>query len=315
MTHPIDLSVIIVNWNARALLAECLTSLAGGGGSLTFETLVIDNASTDGSQDMVRADFPWVRHHVNAINLGFAAANNQAISRAAGRYLLLLNPDTQVPPGTLEALVRYADAHSDIGCLGPRLLTTAGLPQRSCWRGFPGLTMALSDALYIWKAPTLPIARQIEFNPAELTAPVDVDHLLGACLLIRREAWKQVGELDEGFFLFLEETDWCYRARAKGWRIVFHPGIDVIHAGAHSVHQVPQCNLPQFYSSYCRFYRKRRPDRPLGVLLLKGIIAMAALLRIGLWTARASQSDEVARRHARAMRAGYRQVLKALPAF
>jgi GT2 family glycosyltransferase len=212
-------------------------------------------------------------------------------------------------------MIRLADAQPEIGCLGPRLLARDGLAQRSCWRGYPGLAMAVSDAFYLWKAPWLPLARRSEYSAAELAGPLDVDHLLGACLLIRRAAWEQAGELDEGYFLFLEETDWCYRAKRLGWRIVYDPQATVTHLGEHSVNQAPTRNLPHFYRSYCRFFRKHVSAHPAQVLLLKQIIVAAALVRIVLWTMRAGTGRGSASGHARAMRAGYVQVLKSLPGF
>jgi len=308
-----QLSIIIVNWNAGPVLEDCLRSLPGALGGLTAEIWVVDNASTDGSPARIRQQFPNVRLQANTVNSGFAAANNQAASQAQGRYFLLLNPDTRLPGGTLEALWRYAEAEPKIGVLGPRLNHADGSLQRSCWQGFPGLAMALSDALYLWKIPQLPLARRSELQPERLTSPVDVDHLLGACLLVRRETWRQVGGLDERFFLFLEETDWCYRAKRAGWRVVYNPEVSIIHLGEHSVNQSPERNLPQLYRSTIQFYRKHITQSALRLGLLKSIIAAAALVRIGLWQMRAVRWSGAAGRQARAMRAGYGRVLRELP--
>jgi N-acetylglucosaminyl-diphospho-decaprenol L-rhamnosyltransferase len=308
-----DVSVLIVNWNAGPVLENCLRSLPAALGSLAFEIWVVDNASSDGSAERLRQRFPDVKLLVNTVNAGFAAANNQAASRAQGRYFLLLNPDTLPPAGSLEALWRFAESNPRIGVLGPRLRHGDGSWQRSCWRGFPGLGMAVSDALYLWKIPRLPLARQSEFDPAQLSAPMEVDHLLGACLLIRGETWEQVGGLDERFFLFLEETDWCYRAQRAGWHVVYDPLVSVTHLGEHSVNQNPQRNLPQFYRSYIQFYRKHFSLAPVRLGLLKAIIATAALVRIGLWQLRALRRLGPTRLQARAMRAGYGQVLRELP--
>jgi N-acetylglucosaminyl-diphospho-decaprenol L-rhamnosyltransferase len=310
-----DVSVIIVNWNAAAVLPACLASLPAALGELTSEIWVVDNASTDGSPAMVEAQFPQVSLLANNVNSGFAAANNQAASQASGRYLLLLNPDTISPPGAFEKLVRFADLRPDVGCAGPRLAHSDGRYQRSAWYGFPGLGMALMDAFYLWKIPRLPLARQIELDPDKRGEPVSVDHLLGACLLIRRETWQQVGGLDEAFFLFLEETDWCYRARHAGWQIVYQPAITITHLGEHSVNQNPVRNLPQFYGSYCQFYRKHTPASQVRLVLLKTVLAAAAGLRITLWRARAIARHGADAAQARAMEAGYRQVLRKLPRF
>jgi GT2 family glycosyltransferase len=313
-TNSLDLSIIIVNWNARDLLSRCLKSLEKGTAGIAAETWVVDNASTDGSTDMVRSAFPELHLTANSKNLGFAAANNQSAMKARGRYLLLLNPDTEVLPGALHSLVAYADAHPEIGVLGPKLLDLDRSHQRSCWRGYPGLAMALSDALYLWKVPWIPIARLSEYHSSELVEPRDVDHLLGACMLIRREAWRDVGYLDEGYFLFLEETDWCLRAKRAGWRVVYYPHAAIIHHGQHSTRQAPASNLLHLYRSYCHFYRRHHPNHRVGLLALKGVIAFASVLRIGLWTVRTWQSRESeAREQGRRMVAGYQQVLRELP--
>jgi GT2 family glycosyltransferase len=310
-----DVSVIIVNWNAGAVLEECLSSLPAALGSLSSEIWVVDNASTDGSPATVRVRFPNIRLLVNTVNSGFAAANNQAASQAIGRYFLLLNPDTLAPPGSLAQLIRFADAQPAIGCVGPRLVQANGRYQRSAWFGFPGLSMAIADAFYLWKIPWLPLARRIELNPQQFAGPRQVDHLLGACLLIRHETWQQVGGLDEAFFLFLEETEWCYRAKQANWQIVYQPAVTLTHLGEHSVNQNPVRNLPQFYRSYCQYYRKHSSANPARLGLLKMVFAAAALLRMGLWRARRTTRTGASAQQARAMEAGYRQVLRELPNF
>jgi GT2 family glycosyltransferase len=309
---PCDVSVIIVNWNGGSVVEDCLDSLPAALGRLTAEIWVVDNASTDGSPARIRQRFPAVQLRLNTANCGFAAANNLAAGQAQGRFFLLLNPDTRAGPGSFETLLHFAEGDPRLGVVGPRLNFADGRFQRSCWRGFPGLAMALSDALYLWKVPQLPLARNAEIAPHQLRAPIEVDHLLGACLLIRRETWSQVGGLDESFFLFLEETDWCFRARRAGWRVVYNPLVQITHLGEHSVNQNPQRNLPQFYRSYVQFYRKRHPAAAR-IALLKLLIASAALLRIGLWQVRGWRRQGAAAGQAQAMRAGYGQVLAALP--
>jgi GT2 family glycosyltransferase len=309
------LSILIVNYNAATVLGNCLTSLPAGLGGLSAETIVVDNASTDNSVAMLRAQFPTVQLQANTQNVGFAAANNQAAAAARGDYLLLLNPDTVVQPGALETLVRYAETHPTLGTLGPRLLNADGTPQRSCWRGFPGLRMALSDALYLWKLPGLPLARATEYQPAELAQPRVVDHLLGAALLIPRTLWRQLGGFDATFFLFFEETDWCFRAEQHDRPSLFLPTAVIVHLGQHSMDQNPRRNLPQFYRSYCQFYRKHRAPGGLRQAALMAIIAVAAVVRLGLWQGRRLTRGPAERDHARAMQAGYAQVLRQLPSF
>jgi GT2 family glycosyltransferase len=228
---------------------------------------------------------------------------------------LLLNPDTWAPPGSLEQLLRFAETQPAIGCVGPRLVYADGRYQRSAWYGFPALGMAVMDALYLWKVPWLPLARRIELDPQRLAGPAQVDHLLGACLLIRRETWEQVGGLDDAFFLFFEETEWCYRAGRAGWQIVYYPAVTITHLGEHSVNQHPSRSLPHFYRSFCQFYRKHASASRVRLGLLKSVFAVAALLRIALWRARRLARGGAAAQQARAMEAGYRQVLRELPTF
>lgn len=342
MNGPVAVSVIIVNWNARDYLRHCLASLqaetlasrtethsgnaaldltetATGEGEADaggIEIFVVDNSSTDGSVEMVRTEFPKVHLLASAVNLGFAGGNNFAAKLAQGRYLFLLNPDTTVPPGTLHTLVAYADAHPEIGALGPQLRNPDGTHQRSCWRGRPGLGMALMDALYLWKLPWIPFVQQSEYRAEELQTARSVGHLLGAALMLRRAAWDQVGALDENYFLFLEETDWCLRAERAGWKIVYLPDAHIIHYGQQSMRQAPRKNIPQFYFSYLRFYRSSHGKDPVGVFLLKSIIALACVIRIGMWRERAVRARDAASRElARAMTLGYRETLRDLPSF
>jgi len=312
-----DLTVIIVNWNAEELLGKCLESVFISGKQLSMEVVLVDNNSTDGSVRFVREHFPKVRIIENPDNRGFAAANNQAAERSTGKYLLLLNPDTEVLPGALPALVDYADANPGIGVLGPRLINADGTLQRSCWRRFPDLVTAFVDAFYLWKLPYSPMAKFSEYGPDELSSPRQVAHLLGACLLIRREAWDEVGPLDEDYFLFLEETDWCMRAHHAGWQIVYYPDAGVIHYGQHSAGQIPGEALPHFYRSYCRFYRKAHPMESGRIILLKSIIILAVIIRIGLWMFRVLLNvlNPKQRQHAMNMIEGYMRVLRELPSF
>lgn len=313
MNDELTLSIVIVNWNALDFLNACLSSLQTQ--FIPHEIVVLDNASTDGSAEKVRRSFPQVRLIAAEKNLGFAAGNNFAVRQTHGKYLLLLNPDTMVAPNVLKTLVEYAEGHPEIGALGPELRNPDGSHQRSCWRGYPGLGMALADALYLWKIPWFPLTARSEFRPEELLYPISVDHLLGACILIRRSTWEQVGEIDESYFLFLEETDWCYRAQRAGWKLVYYPEVHIVHYGQASVRQAPRKNIPLFYSSYLRFYRARHGEKSAGAYILKGIIALACVIRMGMWRTRAAQARDAATGElARAMTMGYRQTLSELAA-
>jgi len=155
----------------------------------------------------------------------------------------------------------------------------------------------------------------MEGAQAALERPREVDHLLGACLLVRRAAWDMVGGLDDRFFLFLEETDWCFRARQQGWRLYYNPEASITHLGEHSTNQNPRRNLPQFYRSYCQFYRKHVSSAAWQMGLLKSMIALAAGVRLVLWQWRRMRRTGKRRAQAEAMQAGYWGVLRQLTAF
>lgn len=310
----VDLSVLIVNWNAERLLRPCLASVLAHSDDLNLEICLVDNASSDGSVAIVLEEFPAVRLIANQTNVGFAAANNQAARETRGRHLLLLNPDTEIRPNALSRLVACADNTPQLGALGPRLVNPDGTWQRSCWRGYPGIAAALIDALYLWKLAWLPVNRLSEYGPTELGQKREVGHLLGACMLIPRVAWDRVGPLDEGYFLFLEETDWCLRAHQAGLSIEYLPTAEVVHYGQHSMRQQPVRNLMHLYESYCRFYRRSQPGRRSGLVILKLTLGLAVTLRLLLWGVRSLRaSSPLARQSALQMAAGYGHVLRALP--
>jgi hypothetical protein len=309
-----DISICVVNWNTVDLLRDCLESVFGRDCGVSLEVIVVDNGSTDGSVAMVRDEFPQAVLISNGENLGFARANNQAISRAQGRYVLLLNSDTVVLPGALDAMAEFLDRCSKAGVVGCKLLNPDGSLQRSCWRGFPSLQMAVVDAFYLWRlAPGLSWVRASEISEEELQSTLEVDHLLGACVMVRSEVIAQVGGMDEHLFLFVEETEWCYRIKKAGWGIYFLPMAQIIHVGQQSVLQDPQRTLPQKYRNYVWFYRKYQNPSRAQEMFLKLVIVLAGLLRIGLWTWRgrvAGQHD-----HARRMRCGYWEVVRQSPSF
>jgi hypothetical protein len=256
----VDLSVVIVSWNVRELLRRCLQSILTskprrGGAGIRVEVIVVDNASTDGSPAMVRREFPEVRLIANSENRGFTAANNQGLAVARGRYWMLLNPDTEVLDDALAVLVAFADAHPDVGVVGPQLLNPDGSVQSSR-RRFPTLATAFFEST--WLEPYAPrgvIARyRVLDQPDDRT--LDVDWVMGAALMARREAAEQVGPLDEGYFMYAEEMDWCRRIRAAGWRAVYLPEAKVVHHVGKSSEQVVPARHIYFQSSKVYYFRK-----------------------------------------------------------
>jgi N-acetylglucosaminyl-diphospho-decaprenol L-rhamnosyltransferase len=281
------IGAIIVSYNTCELLRACLASLRGC--TLPLHVVVVDCASSDGSAAMVRAAFPDVCLLEPGRNLGFAGGNNLGLRRVLSAefsvmssaapnsklktqnskldYILLLNPDTVVHSGAIEALAAFLEAHPRVGAVGPRLLNPDGTLQPAAFR-FPTLAMtaldlfppgeALPGRLYgSWWHGRYPQER-------EGRAPFPIDHPLGACILARRAAVEQVGGLDEGFFMYAEEVDWCYRMRRAGWAIWQAPDACVTHVGGAATRQLPTRMFVALYKSRLRFFRKHYPPRLVG---------------------------------------------------
>ncbi|MCB0254170.1 MAG: glycosyltransferase family 2 protein [Anaerolineae bacterium] len=255
MIPSLELSIIIVNWNTCDLLRQCLTSVQDNFRArehLNIETLVVDNASNDDSRAMVQEYFPWVQLIENAENVGFAQANNQGMKRAEGEFLLLLNSDTCLLPGALQAMLAFIAAHPPVGACGARLLNADGSLQPSCqpmltperefWR-LSFLDMLLPRATYRMASWPVDQPRQVEI-------------IKGACLLLRRAALDQIGWLDEAYFMYTEEVDLCYRLAQAGWELWWVPQAQVIHYGAASSKQAAEAMYLQLYRSKVQFYRK-----------------------------------------------------------
>ncbi len=229
MTPSIDVSVIIVNWNTRELLRDCLASVYAETRGIGLEVIVVDNASSDGSAVMVEAEFPQVRLIRNPDNRGFAAANNQGIAIATGRYVLLLNSDTRVLDRAISRSVEFADAHPEAGVVGCRTLLPDGTVQQNCYQ-FPSL---LNLGLSLSRLPML-FPRNRFFGRARMTwwaydtvMPVDV--VAGCFMLVRREALDQVGPMAEEYFMYSEDTDWCWRFHRAGWKVLYTPEPTITH--------------------------------------------------------------------------------------
>jgi len=218
-----------------------------------YDVHVVDNGSSDGSTAMVAVDFPEVRLTPSGSNRGFAAANNCAIREADSRYVLLLNPDTLVSPRTIGDLVSFMDDHPDVGICGPKILFPDGRFQ-SCGYRFPTLLSEVRQSRNVNKVLRLLIGEE---PPLRVEAvPFDVDWVDGACLLIRREAIQDVGLLDEQFFLYAEELDWCFRTRRAGWRITALPQVEMIHYQGQTSGQMSDFSLAHLVETRLRYYRK-----------------------------------------------------------
>ncbi len=235
-----DLSVIIVSWNVRDLLDRCLRSVDASlrDEAVDYEIWVVDNASVDGSADMVQERYPRVHLMRNPDNRGFAAANNQATADARGRYLLLLNPDTEVQGGAIAALCHYLDRSPQVGMVGPRLLYPDGSFQQSAFR-FPSLWQAFFDFFPLHhRLIDSSLNGRYPRSRYASGQPFVVDHPLGACMMVRREVVEQVGTLDPGYFIYCEEIDWAMRIKRAGWQICCVPAAAVVHHAGQSTRQV-----------------------------------------------------------------------------
>lgn len=276
--HVRDLSIAIPSWNTCDLLDQCLASVFANSGGVDFEIIVVDNASTDGSPAMVETRYPGVRLVRNRINLGFAAACNIAFKYSTGRYFLLLNSDTVVLENTLKGMVDFMDAHPRAGAAGCRLLNFDRSLQRSCSR-FPGIMTELYDALYLSKLfPRSRLFGSFAMSWWDFDDTREVDFAGGSCLILRRAAIEEVGLLDEGFFMYCEEADWCYRLWDRGWKVYYYPGVEIIHFGGQSARRYGNDIFLHLYISRNRFIRKHRGRLTAGIH--RAVIALGASLRI-----------------------------------
>jgi N-acetylglucosaminyl-diphospho-decaprenol L-rhamnosyltransferase len=240
-------SALIVSYNTRALLLESIASVVDQPG---VETIVVDNGSHDGSQQAVADRYPSVRLICSDSNLGFAGGMNRAATCARGRYLLLLNSDAWLESGALDALVELLDRVPRAAMVGPRLRYPDGRPQSAAFR-FPGLVQLALDLF--------PIARLMDSSLNGRIAArraTRIDHPLGACMLVRSAAWHGVGPLDEGYFMYLEEVDWCRRARQHGWHIWYEPAAVAVHHAGSSTRQQPDAMFAQLWRSRLRYYAR-----------------------------------------------------------
>lgn len=251
----VELSVVIVSYNSRAQLPRCLESVLAEVRPLGGEVVVIDNASTDGSPEVVRG-FAGVRLIENRANLGFVRAVNQGLKVARGRYILVLNPDTEVRPGAVGALVRFMAGHPRVGLVGPKLLYPDGVLQPSR-RRFPDLLTLFTEGTFVqWHLPGLGIFRGFYCQDLPADVPHPVDWVTGACMLVRREAVEEVGPLDERFFMYSEELDWCRRLWSAGWQVYYVPEAEVVHQEAASSRQDPVRQRANFYASRWKYAAK-----------------------------------------------------------
>jgi len=260
-----ELSICVVSWNTRELLASCLASIELHLGDVEHEVIVADNASHDGSPSMLRERFPDVCLISNGENLGFARATNQAVDQSTGRYFLLLNSDTRLIDDSVKRMLTFMDQCPEAGMAGACLLNP-DLSVQDYPTRLPSLWGHLEQTLGLGHRPV----RLCGTSRQRGVDPRAVERVKGACLMVRRETVREIGLLDESLFLYSEEDDWCLRAGEAGWRVYYLPAARVVHHGRASVNQVAERMFLQLYKSKVAFYRKHHG--PVKALLLKSIL-------------------------------------------
>ncbi len=290
-----DLGIVIVNWNTCALLRKCLQTLITQT-DVRYRAIVVDNASTDGSADMVRDEFPTIELIQSPDNNGYSCANNLGL-RALGfhgagqvtddapRYALLLNPDTELPAHSLSGMVQYMDARPDVGAAGPKLIMPNDGDQldKACRRSFPTPEVAFYHYSGLAKLfPRSPRFARYNMTYVDPDVELEVDSVVGAYMQVRREAIREVGLLDETFFMYGEDLDWAFRIKSMGWKVMYNPQVVVRHVKRAASRRSPKAQF-EFYRAMLIFYRKHfRNTTPRWIHIL---VLFALLVKGGrkLW--------------------------------
>lgn len=295
-----DLSILICSWNTRDDLRACLSSLAAVRDEGSFEVIVVENNSEDGSGDMVREEFPWVRCLQQYQNLGFTGGNNLALAERQGKHALMLNSDTIVHAGALRELLAAMEARPDVGVFGPKLLNPDGSLQFSC-RRFPNPVAALFRNTPLGKLfPNNRFTREYLMTDWDHSQPREVDWVSGAALLIREEALAEVHGLDPAFFMFCEDIDICWRVWEAGFKVSYWPAAVITHKIGSSTSKAPNRMIVRFHRSMFLFYRKHQLPKlsPLARPWAWLFAASALSLRASLFLVK-NQVDRVRRRWGR----------------
>lgn len=246
------LSIVIVNWNTCQILRECLQSIYKSQVEFDFDVWIIDNHSIDGSQAMIKSEFPQVNLIENEVNYGFAKANNQAFNEVSGTYILMLNPDTIVDSFSIEKLVDFMEQTEDAGCAGSKLLNPDGTLQQSCYP-FPTLLREAWRLMHLDKFYSIGTYEMATWSNV---LPRSVDVVMGASLIIRNNLLRLLKGLDESYFIYSEEVDLCYRVKREGWNIYWVPESVVIHYGGQSTKQIAEEMFLELYRSKILFFKK-----------------------------------------------------------
>jgi GT2 family glycosyltransferase len=302
----VDVSICIVTLNCWDVLTDCIESLEGAGPGLSYEVILVDNASTDGTPALLRRRFPRVHLLENEANVGFTRATNQAIERSGGRYILWLNPDTVLRPGSLRRLVDFLVSRPEAGIVGPKVLNEDGSFQPQCRRGLPTPSASLFYMLglhRVWPKNQRFGAYLLSHLPVDRETQVAA--VSGCCLMARREVWQEIGRLDEDIFGFGEDVEWCVRAGKAGWEVWYQPESVIVHLkGRGGVHSRPFHKAWGLHQAMWVFYRKhlkRGYPWPVTFLIWMGVatslvvsslaIPLRRLLALGRQAHRAQTSE------------------------
>ncbi|GIP35110.1 glycosyltransferase family 2 protein [Paenibacillus sp. J2TS4] len=287
-----DLSIIILNYNTCELTLNALESVYGSNTGFKYEVILIDNASSDSSVERIRGKFPQVRMIENKKNVGFSRANNQGMRIATGKYILLLNSDTIVQPDTFDIMLQFMEEHLEIGASGCKIILPDGSLDKACRRGFPTPSASFYYAFGISKLfPRVPRFNQYQLGYLNPDEEYPVDCLVGAFMLVRRQAIEEVGMLDEEFFMYGEDVDWCYRIKQAGWQNYYYPKTHIIHYKGASSRKKPWKIIYEFHRAMYLFHRKHYRTKyslPTNIMIYGGIGFKLALavLKNGLAKAR-----------------------------
>ena len=304
----IDLSVVIVSYNVRDLLAACLDSIKDSQPAVSYEIWVVENNSQDGSLEMLTGHYPQVKLMINRDNLGFASANNMAIPHCRGRYFLFLNPDTLVLEGAFDRLVDFLDDRTEAGAAGSLLYNPDRTLQPSCFP-FPTLGREFWRLLHLdrlWPRALYPMDRW------DVHQSRQVDVLQGTSLAVRREAIDQVGPFDDAFFMYSEEVDLCYRLNQAGWQLFWVPASKIVHYGGQSTRQTAASMFLQLYRGKTQYFRKHHGS--FTAFGYKVILTLAGIVRILVSPLALLEKGERREEHLR-LAGYYRSLLRALAEF
>jgi len=303
----LDLGIVITSYNTRDLLRTCLRSVYASQGDFTFEVCVVDNASPDGSAEMVAAEFPQARLIANAGNVGYPSANNQGLEAfgfaeipnpksQTPKFALLLNPDTELSPDALARMLDFMAEHPDAGIAGPKLVLPDGSLDLACRRSFPTPEVAV----YRLAGLSRLFPRSRRFGRYNLTyldpdQVTEVDSVMGAFMLVRAEAIGQVGLMDGQFFMYGEDLDWAYRIKAAGWKVYYNPAVTVLHVKRAASRHSPRAQV-EFYRAMGIFYRKHYAAQTpwwLHALIVSAISLRQRFEQLQLTLTTAGQQPEI----------------------